>query len=86
MLASAGKAKASAGLSTLSGLNQHAAGTDLRRYISRFDEFLTEARNAPLHAITWPNAFAGELSAYQWLLYIPFHSRRHELQLQRTEA
>ncbi len=86
MLPSAGKAKASVLLSTFAGIEQPTAADRVRSFAGKFDEFLTKVRDAPLHAITWPNTFVGELSAYQWLLYIPFHTRRHQTQLQMTEA
>ena len=62
---------------------------DLETIIDRFQalrlqtiEFVNTC-NAPLHAHTLPNKFFGELSAYQWILYIGYHTQRHIHQLEQ---
>jgi hypothetical protein len=64
-------------------------GLDLETVIRRFQalrlqtiEFVN-TRNGPLHAYTLPNSFFADLSVYQWILYIGYHTRRHIRQLQR---
>lgn len=76
-----GKAIASAALLPVENL-------ELSTVIDRFEalrfqtiEFV-KAQTGPLHAHTLPNSFFGDLSAYQWILYIGYHTRRHILQLE----
>lgn len=60
--------------------------------LSRFKEqrsrALAYARDAdkPLKAHTAPNPFFGSLNAHQWLLYIPLHHMRHNLQIAEVKA
>src|SRR5262245_8663089 len=41
---------------------------------------------APLKANTAANPFFGPLNGYQWLLYIPLHNLRHDLQIAEVKA
>ena len=41
---------------------------------------------APLKAHTAPNPFFGSLNAHQWLLYIPLHHLRHNLQIAEVKT
>ena len=41
---------------------------------------------APLKAHTAANPFFGSLNAHQWLLYIPLHHLRHNLQIAEVKT
>lgn len=41
---------------------------------------------APLKAHTAANPFFGPLNAHQWLLYIPLHHARHNLQIAEVKT
>jgi hypothetical protein len=45
-----------------------------------------EQTEAPLKAHTSPNPFFGALNAHQWLLYIPLHNMRHDLQIAEVKT
>lgn len=62
--------------------------------ISRFKEVrattlkFAQETNAPLkeHTLDHPAPAFGTLSAYQWLVYIPLHHRRHNQQIAEVKA
>ena len=45
-----------------------------------------EQTEAPLKAHTSANPFFGALNAHQWLLYIPLHQTRHNLQIAEVKT
>jgi len=45
-----------------------------------------KSTDKPLKSFTSPNPFFGSLNAYQWLLYIPLHEQRHNLQIIEVKA
>jgi hypothetical protein len=60
----------------------------LSRFMDQRARVLKYARetDAPLKAHTAANPFFGSLNAHQWLLYIPLHHLRHNLQIAEVKA
>ena len=80
-LPSAGKAIASQKNSTFQGLSIEVVKPLFQTTFENFSALVSRASELPLRAICWSHGAFGQLSAYQWLLYIPLHSERHLRQL-----
>jgi DinB superfamily len=67
-------------------------GMTRQQLMARFKEQRARARayveetEAPLKAHTAANPFFGSLNAHQWLLYIPLHHLRHNLQIAEVKS
>jgi hypothetical protein len=80
-----GKAQAPEAIVPKEGLTRAQAVERFERQRKEIVQFAA-GTDLPLKQYTLPNAFFGPLNAYQWLLYAPLHTLRHNQQIAEVKA
>jgi hypothetical protein len=80
-----GKAQAPEVLVPKGGLTPAQAKERFERQRAEIVKFATDTK-APLKEHLSDNPFFGPLNAYQWLIYVPLHTMRHDKQIAEVKA
>jgi len=80
-----GKAQAPEALVPGGGMTQAAVKERFLKQREIIEKFARETE-APLKQHTVDNPFFGPLNAYQWLIYAPLHTMRHDKQIAEVKA
>ena len=80
-----GKAQAPEAIVPKGGMTQAQVKDRFEKQRSEMVKFATEA-DVPLKQSTVDNPFFGPLNGYQWLIYAPLHTMRHDKQIAEVKA
>ena len=80
-----GKAQAAEAIVPKGGMTQAQVKDRFEKQRSEMVKFATEA-DVPLKQSTVDNPFFGPLNGYQWLIYAPLHTMRHDKQIAEVKA
>lgn len=80
-----GKAQAAEAIVPKGGMTPAQVKDRFEKQRAEIVKFATET-DAPLKQYTLDNAFFGPLNGYQWLIYAPLHTMRHDKQIAEVKA